>query len=121
MSAGAKALNWTSIVVGGLVGAFTGYYIYQRTMARARQLEAEEDANVRNAVAGHPPAEFMDDPETQAAATVLAQPDDGVDYFEEESSPIRRDYRNEFMDDGDVFTQGDGEEDAIDMHQQQAK
>ncbi|ERF68776.1 hypothetical protein EPUS_07263 [Endocarpon pusillum Z07020] len=123
MSAGAKALNWTSIVVGGLVGAFTGYYIYQRTMARARQLEAEEDANVRDAVThtGHPPAEFMDDPETQAAATVLAQPDDGVDFFEEESSPTRHDYRDEFTDDNDVFTEGDGEEDAIDMHKQQVK
>lgn len=124
MSAGTKALNWISIVVGGLVGAFTGYYIYQRTMARARQLEEEENADVRNAVAhtGHPPAEFMDDPEAQAAATGLAQPDDGADFFEEdESSPNLDGYRDEFTDDDDVFNQGDEEGNAIDMHRQHIK
>jgi hypothetical protein len=35
-------VNWVSIVVGGLLGASIGYYIYQRTMKRAKQLEEEE-------------------------------------------------------------------------------
>jgi hypothetical protein len=30
MSAGAKALNWISIIGGGVIGAFTGWYIYRK-------------------------------------------------------------------------------------------
>lgn len=124
MSAGAKAVNWISIIISGLVGAFTGWYIYQRTMARARQLEAEESANVRRSISytGRPPAEFTDDPEAQAAATALGQEDDGVDLFDEESSPEQDDYRDEIAyHDNDVFIQGDGDGDTIDMHKQQSK
>lgn len=123
MSAGAKAVNWIGITVGFLVGAFTGWYIYQRTMARARQLDADENANVRNSVThtGQPPAEFMDDPEAQAAATTLVLQNDDVDFFDEESGPDGNGYRDEFIDEDDVFNQGDGDEDAIDMHRQQGK
>ncbi len=123
MSVGAKAVNWVSISVGGLVGAFTGWYIYQRTMARARQLETDENADVRHSIShtGRPPPEFSDDPEAQAAATTLAQPDDAVDFLDEESSPSRDGYRDEFTDDGDDFIQGDGDDDAIDMHRRQRK
>lgn len=37
-----RVVNYASIVVGGLLGIGLGYYIYQRTVARARQLELEE-------------------------------------------------------------------------------
>jgi len=30
MSAGTKAINWISIIGGAVIGAFTGWYIYQR-------------------------------------------------------------------------------------------
>jgi uncharacterized membrane protein YdjX (TVP38/TMEM64 family) len=123
MTFGAKTLNWISIFISALVGAFTGYYIYQRTMARARQLEADENASVRNAVThtGRPPAEFADDPEAQAADSTLAQYDDDVDFLDEDSIPSRDGYRDEFTEDDDVFDQGDGDDDAIDMHRQQSK
>ena len=122
MSFGAKALNWISILVGALVGLFTGWYIYQRTMARAQQLEAEEQANVRQSIArsGAPPPEFLDDPEAQATTLTVGQENDDVDFFDN-SSPSRDEYRDEFTDDDDVFNQGDGDKDAIDMDRRESK
>jgi uncharacterized membrane protein YdjX (TVP38/TMEM64 family) len=123
MSLGAKAVNWISIFVSALVGLFTGLYIYQRTMARARQLEADEQAHVQQSVArsGAPPSEFLDDPEAQIAATTVGQGDDDIDFFGDEPSPSRDEYRDEYTDDDDVFNQGDGDEDAIDMQRRQNK
>lgn len=70
MSGGAKALNYGSIVVGGLIGASVGWYIYQKTMSRARELETEQAADVRDTTrrTGAPPKQFTDDPEAQVAA-----------------------------------------------------
>lgn len=125
MSTAARVINWTSIAIGLLIGAFTGWYIYQKTMARAKQLEAEERANVRDSVqqSGAPPPEFTDDPDAQvAASTVANREDDAPDYFDEETSPRpeNREYRDEFTDDedaDDVFGRGDGdEEEAIGLH-----
>ena len=39
-----KAVNWASIIFGSILGAGTGWWVYKRTQARARQLEAEEQA-----------------------------------------------------------------------------
>lgn len=123
MSTGAKAINWISIIITALVGAFTGWYIYQRTMARARQLEADENANVRHSLthAGRSPAEFSDDPEAQAVTKTLVHQDDDIDFLNEESSPSRDKYRDEVTDDEDVFNLGDGGEDAIDMQGQRSR
>lgn len=119
MSVGAKAVNWIGIIVGGLVGASTGWYIYQRTMARARQLEAEEHDSVGHQTAhtARLPAEFSDDPEAQAGGTPLGQEgDDDVDFFDEESSPHGEGYQDELTDeDDDLFRGGDGDQDAIDL------
>lgn len=122
MSLGAKAVNWISISISALVGAFTGYYIYQRTIARARQLEAEENVTARDPTihTGQAPADFSDDPEAQATATLLQQ-DDLVDFLDEESSPSQDVYSDEFNDDDDVFERGDGDEDAIDMDRHRTK
>jgi uncharacterized membrane protein YdjX (TVP38/TMEM64 family) len=108
MSAGTKAVNYTSMAVFGLIGAAVGAYIYRRTMARARELEAEEEAAVRDSVrrTGRPPKQFMDDPEAQAAAETVAQ-DDAVDYFDEPASESNQ-YRDEPIDDEDPFGRGDG-------------
>ena len=127
MSTGTRAINWASIIVGGLVGAFTGWSIYQRTMARAKELEAEESAHVRDSVerSGVPPPEFSDDPDTQVAASTIANKsadDDAPEFFDEESSPRLEGpgYRDEFTDDedaDDVFGRGDGdEEETIGLH-----
>ncbi|KAG9248845.1 Golgi apparatus membrane protein tvp38 [Calycina marina] len=42
MDASTKAINWASIIIGGTLGVAVGYIIYQRTMARAAELEVEE-------------------------------------------------------------------------------
>jgi len=41
-----KAINFASVIGGGLLGAGVGYVIYQRTVARARQLELEESQSL---------------------------------------------------------------------------
>ena len=115
MSSGAKALNYASIAIGAVIGASVGYYIYQKTMARARELEAEEAAGVANSVqnTGGPPKQFTDDPEAQAAAETLAQ-DDAVDYFDEsEGEPAE--YRDEPAND-DPFGRDDTDDEGTDMN-----
>ncbi|TVY38243.1 Golgi apparatus membrane protein, partial [Lachnellula occidentalis] len=42
MDAGTKAINYISIIVGGVLGVAVGWIIYQKTIARARELENEE-------------------------------------------------------------------------------
>ena len=73
-----------------------------RTLARSRQIEAEERASVRN-----PTQEFSDDPEEQAPAATLVR-DDQIDFLDHEEAIDG--YRDEFTDDEDVFKYGDGDE-----------
>lgn len=119
MSSGTKALNWASIIFFGLLGAFVGWFIYRKTMQRARQLEAEEQDRVRESTrrTGRPPAQFTDDPEAQAAAETLARDDndddDNVAFFDDEPSP--QPYRDDQMGDDDVFGKGDGGDDQQSM------
>lgn len=42
MSAGAKAINYVSMFLGGLIGVVIGLVIYRRTMSRAAELAREE-------------------------------------------------------------------------------
>lgn len=119
MSAGTKAINYASIAFGGILGVGVGYYIYQKTMARARELEAEEAATVQDSVrrSGAPPKQFTDDPETQEAARMLSE-EDTMDYFDEEpTSSGRAQYRDESTDNDDPFGRGDGpdEEESVGM------
>lgn len=44
MTAGAKAVNYISMILGGLVGLAVGLFVYRRTMARAKELAREEAA-----------------------------------------------------------------------------
>jgi uncharacterized membrane protein YdjX (TVP38/TMEM64 family) len=110
MDAGAKAINYASIAFGGVLGMGVGYYIYQKTMSRARELEAEEAATVRDSVrrTGAAPKQFHDDPETQAAADTLAA-EDTIDYFDEETATDdRQRYRDEDTEEDNPFVRGDG-------------
>lgn len=120
MSAGTKALNWASIAFFGVLGASVGWFIYQKTMQRARQLEADEQDRVRQATRtiGHLPGEFADDPEAQVAAGTLArEDDDGMAYFDDQPSPLP--YRDDDTDE-DVFGKGDGDgDDAHDATRKQ--
>ncbi|KAH8434904.1 TVP38/TMEM64 family protein [Aspergillus melleus] len=140
MSAGSKAVNVCSILISIAVGIFTGWYIYRRTLARAKELEAQERAGIRRSLqidhAAHRPHHaFSEDPDTNTAATTLARDeeerlgfhdfdDDNVDLvIDDESgsdnSPYlktgsRDSYRDEFTDsNSDVFRDGDGTEGEI--------
>ncbi|KAK6498907.1 Tlg2-vesicle protein [Arthrobotrys musiformis] len=52
MDGATKALNYGSMILGALLGVGTGWFIYKRTIRRARQLEAEERRRVVNSSAG---------------------------------------------------------------------
>lgn len=41
-----RIVNYASIIAGSILGLGLGYYIYQRTVARARQLELEENQSL---------------------------------------------------------------------------
>ena len=110
MSAGTRAINYGSIAIGMAVGLSMGWYIYQKTMARARQLEEEEasDATRANRRTGPPRRQYSDDPEAQTAAAALTHEneEDRIDYFDDEATPGRDGYRDQ-SDSEDVFGKGD--------------
>ncbi|KAL4881621.1 hypothetical protein BJY04DRAFT_188468 [Aspergillus karnatakaensis] len=138
MSVGSKIVNIVSIVVSIAVGIFTGWYIYKRTLARAKELEERERAEIRNSLeadhaAHRPHGEFSDDPDTNAAARTLARDeeerigfndfdDDNVDLVieDDDHAPLRSKppYRDEFTDnESDIFGDGDGtDREAYTLH-----
>ncbi|KAL8734224.1 MAG: hypothetical protein Q9166_001710 [cf. Caloplaca sp. 2 TL-2023] len=106
MDPSTKAINWISIIGGMILGMVTGWLIYKRTTARARQLESEERGGQRHR--GLRPGEFMDDPDEHTATATLLR-DDQIDFRDDHES---HNYRDEFTDDeDDVFRYGDGDGD----------
>lgn len=113
-----KLVSYLSAAIGIIVGIGTGYLIYVRTKARAKQLEAEETAAVANARRGsNPDGEYVDDPDEQEAVNILRSRDDDISlhptYEDEPDSDTG--YRDEFTDDEDaqerdVFDDGDGDD-----------
>ncbi|OJD19651.1 hypothetical protein AJ78_00383 [Emergomyces pasteurianus Ep9510] len=139
MSAGSKAINIISILVGIGVGIFTGWYIYRNTLARAKELEAEERANNNiqpslptDSPHLQPPHIFSDDPEEIAAAQALDEEaqvgfhrggvalgyDIGADIDDDHVAIDPVGYHDEFTDnDSDVFDDGDGDEVAGEINE----
>ena len=76
-----KAINYASIIGGMILGAATGYLIYQRTIARSQQLEAEERDNIsrRSRSLSHPD-EFSED--LGAYEEQLGAGDDDIDFLD---------------------------------------
>ncbi|KAL4781460.1 hypothetical protein BJX76DRAFT_16712 [Aspergillus varians] len=127
MSTATKLVNVFGIIITAGVGGFTGWYIYKRTMARAKELEDRERDDLRDSLlADHAPNRaqhsFSDDPNANGAAKFSARDeeerigfdDDNVDLViddDDDRSPIRSKspYRDEFTDnESDVFRDGDG-------------
>ncbi|MCJ1350383.1 MAG: Tlg2-vesicle protein [Icmadophila ericetorum] len=128
MDAGTKAINYLAIAFGGILGSTTGYLIYQRTMKRARELEAEERTKLnapkitrrgpRAANGGLPsPSSFSDDPALAEREELLedeeAQGADVIDFLENED--VGDEYADEFDDDHDLFHD---EEEGIGLNEQ---
>ena len=122
MSAGTKAVNMISILIGVAIGTFTGWYIYQRTVARARQLEAEETSSVRHVANrnGAAPTDFSDDPETHRAASTIAQ-GDNIDIFDDGTGAGGAAYKDDPTEDNDVVSRGDGLEESVISLRNQSK
>ena len=128
-----KIVSYVSIVIGMVAGILTGYWVYNRTQARARQLGAEEAAagtsgNARRR--SRSSADYIDDPDERAVDGYLSRGDDDIslhtardDYADEVESGR---YRDEFTDDEDaverdVFDDGDGFSEREDVGSRKGK
>ena len=111
-----KIVSYISIAVGIFLGIATGYLVYVRTKARAKQLESEEAAAAvsgrRSSATG---ADYIDDPGERDANNFLRRHDDDIS-LHTSAHPDDLEiggYRDEFTDDEDaqerdVFDDGDG-------------
>lgn len=129
MDAKTKAISYLSIAIGVVAGAATGWYMYTKTKARAKELEAEErNAAIRAGGGGDDDEDdefaeegryqYSDDAAEREAAEALERGDDefslhstarGGEYTDDFS--IADEDAEEFRDeDDDPFTKGDGDE-----------
>ncbi|KAH6897085.1 hypothetical protein B0T10DRAFT_475915 [Thelonectria olida] len=90
MSAGAKAVNYLSMALGGAVGVGVGYIIYRRTMARAAEL-AREDIGVvaEEGQVGYEDAESSTLIDPEDAAVLMS--DDDISLWEREGGAYHDD------------------------------
>lgn len=100
-----KVINWASIIFGVVLGVLTGWIIYRRTLARSRQIEADERSKLQ-----HPATprgdDFSDSPEEQTATLIR---DDQIDFLGPDGGS--ESYRDDF-DDDNAFIYGDDEEEG---------
>ncbi|KAJ5976057.1 hypothetical protein N7481_009764 [Penicillium waksmanii] len=106
MSTGSKAVNIISILVTVSVGIFTGYYIYNRTLARAKELEEKERAEIRGSLqsdhaANRPHGRFSDDDDANEAATMLARDEEEGIGFEHDDDRVDLALGDDSDSDGD--------------------
>jgi hypothetical protein len=117
MDAGTKAINYASIIIGGILGAGVGYWIYSKTMARARVLEEEELENGLQdggLVGGGRDRTYTDIDATEEDAAALMDPDDISLWDHEEGIESREPgYRDEFTDEEDVFASGHADDEPV--------
>lgn len=104
MDTATKAINWASIIFGVILGVLTGWIIYKRTLARSRQIEAEERSKLQHP-ATHSGDDFSDNPE-ESTATLIR--DDQIDFLGPDGGS--EGYRDDFDD--NVFRYGDDEEEG---------
>ena len=106
-----KVVNWCSIIFGVFLGLLTGYVIYNRTLTRSRELEAQERAPARSVTA--PRGEFSDEPDEEAATATILR-DDQIDFLEirGDMPDPNRDEDEEEDGKDDVFKYGDGDEEG---------
>ncbi|KAK6615606.1 tlg2-vesicle protein of 38 kda [Botrytis cinerea] len=109
MDASTKLINYASIIIGAGLGATVGYIIYQRTMARAKELEIEEleAANGDVAAGRRVAAEYSDANNDDAA---LMNDDDISLWDNEDAQTGYTDFVDE--DEADVFASGDLDEEG---------
>lgn len=117
MDGATKAINYASIVGGMLFGAVTGWLIYQRTAARARELESEERAKVGRPRGLSHPDEFVDD--LGGADEEVGPDDDDIDFLD--GATEIEEYRDD-ENEQDVYKYADGdEENSIGLKEQRTR
>lgn len=104
-----KMVNYASIIFGSLMGIGLGYYIYQRTSARALQLKLEEEAGL-----AHTSGTGDDsDAEYFAGATARSAPtgmdDDDISLWDNNDDA----YRDDYTDEDNPFAGGYVDEEAV--------
>ena len=100
MDTSTKIVNWVSIILGLVLGLAVGYIIYQKTMARAAELEIEELEAARES--RHPgERRYSDDSRITADsdAVALDMDVDDISLWDNEDGPLPG-YHDEFNDGG---------------------
>jgi uncharacterized membrane protein YdjX (TVP38/TMEM64 family) len=113
MDAQTKAVNYISIILGAVLGAAVGWIIYQRTVARARELEIEElEAGQRQGIA----REYSDSGELGESDAAALMNDDDISLWDNDEGAFGDEergetgYRDELSEEEDVFAAGDSED-----------
>lgn len=109
MDASAKAINYASIIIGGVLGVTVGYIIYQKTIARAKELAIEELEAARGEE-GERVEGYFDGVGTVGGADGMGQ--DDISLWENEEPPAPSTYTDGFTDEEDVFARGDQDEET---------
>ncbi|CZS94466.1 related to Golgi apparatus membrane protein tvp38 [Rhynchosporium agropyri] len=107
-----KAINYASIAFGAILGATVGFVIYQRTMARAKQLEneaLEAGAIEEGLVVGNSRSSYSDLDLAEDTDSAALMGDDDISLWENDGERNGV-YRDELTDDEDVFASGDIED-----------
>jgi membrane protein DedA with SNARE-associated domain len=108
-----KALSYISIIIGVVAGVATGWIMYRKTKARARELEAEEREGVRRRSIEDLESEYADDPDALEAAEALREAEDDISLRSGWGDDEYHDDPSDIEDsDGpnNVFKSGDGDE-----------
>ncbi|CAL3962202.1 hypothetical protein PZA11_000571 [Diplocarpon coronariae] len=103
-----KAINYASIIFGSIMGASVGWIIYQRTMSRARELEAEtiEAGTVEGAVVAVEGRGYSDSEPVDTCDAAALMGDDDISLWDNDGSRDAT-YRDNISDEEDVFASGD--------------
>jgi len=113
-----KLISWFSIFIGLSAGVLTGWFMYQKTKARAAQLEEEERLHAENSSEDQLRADYADDPAALEAAEHLREHDDDISLRDAYLDDMEDAYYHDESDDDDaselrdnVFNLGDGDTD----------
>jgi uncharacterized membrane protein YdjX (TVP38/TMEM64 family) len=108
MDTSTRLINYASITIGVTLGVSVGWIIYQKTMARAEELEAEELEAGRGEGGAESGRRYSDAGLEDPDAAVLMD-DDDISLWDSAGNM----YRDEFTDgsDEDVFARGEGDKD----------
>lgn len=111
-----KLINYASIITGVLLGAGTGYVIYNRVVKRAAEIETEEHAS--NSSANLTLARAMGSRYSERSLATLADDEENNNVAQDEATckdttnaSAHHTYSDDLSDDEtNVFAQGDGDE-----------